>query len=244
LCGAPFLLLLRVGVLEIPPAVLADEVAELFAFGFEIALEGGFGGDGGVDAFGDLDARLLEGGDLFRVVGDEADGGNVELLEDGGGKLEGAEVGGEAEFVVGFDGVETLVLELVSAKFGHEADAAAFLLLVEEDAGAFVGDALEGEVELVVAVAAQRVKDVAGEALGVDADDGRLAMDIAHDEGDGAFDRFARGIAGLRDAFEAKDAKLTPAGGEVGVSDFGEAEKRHSLRLDEWGAGRMRGCGA
>ena len=97
-----------------------------------------------------------------------------------------------AERVVGFDGVEALVLELVGAELGHEADAAAFLLLVEQDAGAFVGDAGEREVELVVAVAAQGVEDVAGEALRVDADDGRRGVDVAEDEGDGGLDALLR----------------------------------------------------
>ena len=49
-------------------------------------------------------------------------------------------------------------------------------------------------------------------------------MDVAHDEGDGAFDA-ARGggdavVAGfgvVDDAFEAEDAEMSPAGGEVGV---------------------------
>ena len=91
--------------------------------------------------------------------------GTLSCLRISAGSSKCAAVGLVAEFEVGFDGVEALVLELVGAELGHEADAAAFLLLVEQDAGAFVGDVAEGEVELVVAVAAERVEDVAGEAL-------------------------------------------------------------------------------
>ena len=47
----------------------------LVSLGFEVALEGGFAGDGGGDAFGDADAGFFEGGDFFGVVRDEADGG-------------------------------------------------------------------------------------------------------------------------------------------------------------------------
>ena len=169
------------------------------------------------------------------------------MLENGGGELEAAEVGRVAELVVGFDRVEALILELVGAEFGHEADAAAFLLLVEEDAGAFGGDGAEGEVELVVAVAAEGVEDVAGEALGVDADDGRGwpsvgrgRFEVAHGEGYGGFDGFAGGVAGLGDAFEAEDAEVSPAGGEVCVGDFGEAEEGHTWSLDSLRWWRMR----
>lgn len=194
---------------------------------------GRFGNDGR-EAFGDADAVLLEGGDLFGVVGHEADGGDVEEAEDFGGKLEVAAVGGVAEFEVGFDGIAAVVLELVGAELGHEADAAAFLLLVEEDAAAGFGDGGEGELELLAAIAAEGVEDVAGEALGVDADDGRVGLPVgaggvgvAHDESDGAFGASERGgdggVAGCGvgdDAFEAKDAEMAPAGGEIGVGDL------------------------
>ena len=135
----------------------------------------------------DLDAGLLDGVDFFGVVGDEADGSEAEVLEDGGGKLEVAAVGAVAEIEVGFDGVAALVLELVGAEFVHEADSAALLHFVEEDAGAGVGDGAEGEFELLAAVAAERMEDVAREALRVDADDGRSSVDVAHDQGDCAF---------------------------------------------------------
>ena len=168
-------------------------MAEFFALGFEVTGEGGFAGDGGGDAFGDADAGGFDGGYFFGIVGDEADGGNVEGLEDFGGQGEAAVVVLEAELEVGFDGVAALVLELVGAEFSHESDAAAFLFFVEEDAGAFGGDHFEGEVELVVAVAAEGVEDVSGEALGVDANEGDAGGEIAHGEGDGIVDALEGG---------------------------------------------------
>lgn len=210
-------------------------MSHFFALGFEVALEGGFDGDLGGEALDDLDAGGFEGGDLLRVVGEEADLGDAEVLEDGGGELEVAAVGLEAKLEVGFDGVEALVLQLVGAELGHEADATALLLLVEQDSGALFGDTRECEVELVVAVAAERVEDVAGGALGVDANDGRLRMNVAHDEGDGALERLAVGFAGLREAFEAEDTEVTPAGGEVGIRDLRDAYERHSSIIDSRG---------
>src|SRR5262249_35429408 len=71
-----------------------------------------------------------------------------------------------AELEIGFDGVAALVLEFVGAELGHEADAAAFLLLIEKDSGTGLGDGGEGELELLAAVAAEGMEGIAGEALG------------------------------------------------------------------------------
>ena len=112
----------------------ADEVAEFFALGFEVALEGGFGGDGGRETFDDLDAGGFEGGYFLGIVGHEADRGDTELFENLGRKFKHPEIGGKAELVIGFDRVEALILKLICPEFGHEADAATLLLLVEQDA--------------------------------------------------------------------------------------------------------------
>ena len=176
---------------------LADQVAHLFAFGAEIELVGGLEGYVGGDALDHSDAGEFEGLNFFRVVGDEADGGDAEELEHLGGEFEVAAVGLVAEFEVGLDGVAPLILEGVGLELGHEADAAAFLVLVDENAGAFGGDEAEGKMKLVVAVAAERVEDVAGEALGVDADDGWGGVDIAYDEGDGGLDADCWGRDGV-----------------------------------------------
>jgi hypothetical protein len=214
-------------------------MTQLFALGFQVALEGWFAGDGGGDALGDADAGVFEGGYFFGVVGDEADGGDVEGLEDFGGEGEASVVVLEAEFEVGFDGVAALVLELVGAELGHEADAAAFLLFIEEDAGALGGDHGEGEVELVVAVAAQRVEDVSGEALGVDADQGDAGVEVAHGEGNGAFDVFQGRVAGLGDALEAENAEMSPTGREIGVGDLSDVAVLHGMSIDSRGGGAI-----
>ncbi len=61
-------------------------------------------------------------------------------------------------------------------------------------------------------------------------------IDVAHDEGDGRFDAdggsgdgVVTGLGGLADAFEAKDAEVSPAGGEVGIGEFADACERHGL---------------
>src|SRR6185369_13342741 len=110
-----------------------------------------------------------------------------------------------------------LVLEFVGAELGHQADASALLLLVEQDSGAGLGDHGQGELELLGAVAAEGVEDVAGKALGVDSDDGGCAVYVAHDEGYSAFDApgghgdvVVAGFGVVDDAFEAEDTKVSP----------------------------------
>ena len=123
--------------------------------------------------------------------------------------------------------------KLVGLELGHEADAAALLIFVEEDAGAGFGDGGEGELELLAAVAAEGVEDVTGEALGVDADDGRYAAwmspmtsamaDSMRRAGAGML--FVAGFRGGDDALEAEDAEMSPAGGEVGIGELGTERK-------------------
>jgi hypothetical protein len=134
-----------------------------------------------------------------------------------------------------------MVLEFICAQFGHEADAASFLLLVEQDADAFFSDFGEGEFELEPAIAAQGVEDVSCEALGVDADQGRGGMDVTDDEGYEAFDVFAvlggffAAGAGLGQVtLEAEDSEVSPAGGEVGVGYLYDSFKTHSLFYGLW----------
>lgn len=189
-------------------------------FGAHVGLAGGEGGHLEGDAFGDLDAGLGEGGQLVRVVGHEADAGEAEVAENGGGHFEAAEVGLEAEGFIGFDSVGALVLESVGTELIHEPDAAAFLMFVDEEAAAFLLNVFEGGGELVAAVAAEAVKDVAGEALRVDAHQGRRAGDIAHAEGKALLE-----AAVLEAAFEAVDSEVAEFTRETRLSRKLEAKR-------------------
>ena len=131
---------------------------------------------------GHAQAVALEAHDLLRVVGEQADRAEPEVHEDLGADAVVAQVGGQAELEVGVDGVEALLLEPVGAQLVQQADAAALLGEVEQHAAALVLDARERVLELLAAVAAQRVEHVAGEALGVHAHEHVvLAVDLALD---------------------------------------------------------------
>ena len=68
--------------------------------------------------------------------------------------------------------VEAGVLQGVRLQLRHQADAAAFLMFIDHDAASFGGNRPHGNLELVVAVAAQRPEHLASETLRMDATSG------------------------------------------------------------------------
>jgi hypothetical protein len=86
---------------------------------------------------------------------------NAEIGEDLCTETVIAEIHRETQPLVGLDGVEALLLEFVGAYLGSEADAAALLAHVEQNACAFLFDALHGLVELGTAIAAAGGKNIA-----------------------------------------------------------------------------------
>jgi hypothetical protein len=105
------------------------------------------------------------------------------LVISGGGAVV-ARVVGEAEDAVGVDRVVAGRLECVRADLVRQADAAALLAQVEDDALPAPRDLGLRGLELVAAVALEGAEDLAGEALRVHArQDAALVPDVAHDEG-------------------------------------------------------------
>ena len=116
-----------------PPRRL-ELVAGAVAFGGEVGfVEGAVAGDEG-NARGDLDALIRQAADLRRVVGEEADARGADGLQHLSGDAEIALVHLEPQSQIGVDRVETLILQPVGAQLVEEADAAPFLLQIEEDA--------------------------------------------------------------------------------------------------------------
>ena len=119
-------------------------------------------------ALDDLHLEARQAGDLARVVGEQLELADAEVVEDLRTDAVVAQVGGKAEPLVGLDGVGVvLVLQRVGADLVEQADAAALLAQVDQHAAALGSDRRERGIALGAAVAAQRVERVAGEALGV-----------------------------------------------------------------------------
>ncbi len=121
---------------------------------------------------------------FVRIVGDQADRGYVEQLKDTRREFEAPAVRRVPQFEVRFDGVEAFILKFVRLQLRHQSDSPALLILVEQNARASFRDHAEGEFKLLSAIAAEGVEYIAGQALGVNSNDGRGRVDVAHNEGD------------------------------------------------------------
>ncbi len=87
-----------------------------------------------------------------------------------------AHVRGEPQTLVGFDGVGAGILQFVSANLVQQADTTAFLAQIEQHAAALVGNRAQCRFELEAAVTAQAEQRIAGQALGVQTTQHRLAV--------------------------------------------------------------------
>src|SRR5258707_1249513 len=125
----------------------------------------------------DVQAIAFQADDLARVVGQQADVAHAEIDKDLRADAVLPKVHAVAEALVGFNGIEALLLlQAVGLKLGQQADAAAFLAHVEDDAPAGLGDLGHGLVELGAAIAEHALENVAGQALAVDAHEDRLGL--------------------------------------------------------------------
>lgn len=112
----------------------------------------------------DAESVTLQSGPFERVVGHQAHVADAQLADDARAHAVVALVGFEAQFEVGVDGVEPLVLQLVGVDLVAESDAASLLIEIDDGAFALFFDHLHRTVQLLAAVAAIRTEDVARDA--------------------------------------------------------------------------------
>src|SRR6266571_7975718 len=132
---------------------------------------------------GDLQAEAFDAGDLLRIVRQQTNGRQPQHREDLVADAVVAHVRLEAELEVRLDRIEAVLLQLVGTQLVEQTDPTPLLCHVQEYT-AFLGrDAPHRLVELLTAIATERVEDVARETLGVHADEHvLLAVDIAPHE--------------------------------------------------------------
>src|SRR5207248_1210763 len=73
----------------------------------------------------------------------------------------------ESQSFVGDNGIESLILQAISAQLVNEADAAALLREIKQDPVTFLRDRLDRSAQLIAAVAFKRAEQIAGETFGV-----------------------------------------------------------------------------
>lgn len=108
-----------------------------------------------------LKAIAFEADALHGIVSHEAHLSYSKLMEYLGAHAVVALVGLVAELEIGIDGINALLLKLVSPDLVHQADSAALLTEIEDNAASLLLDHLHGLVELLAAVAALRSEDIA-----------------------------------------------------------------------------------
>lgn len=86
-----------------------------------------------------------------------------------------------AKMKICFDSIEPMVLKFVCSQLFHETDASTLLLLVKQQACAFLGNCAQRQVELVMTITAQGVKDLASGALRMNADQGSEDLNVSED---------------------------------------------------------------
>src|SRR4029079_9285983 len=146
--------------------LVVQDVSELIPLGGQIAPVLLVGSDLDRHLLDHLQPEAVDARELPRIVREDADRGQPEVGEDLVADAVLARILGQPELDVGLDGVHPLLLQLVRLELVEEPDAAALLGHVEEDAAALARDLVERLLELLAAVAAQRVEDVAREAFG------------------------------------------------------------------------------
>ena len=188
---------------------------QLFLLGLEVVLSVGLWLDFAGDTLDDGDACGFQGGDLVGIVGKQTHPVHAQRLQNSCGKLEAAVVGFEAKFFVGFHGIEALILQGISLQLGHEPNTPPLLLLIEQDARASLRDEAQRHLQLLAAIAAQRIEDIARQALRMNSNQRRSRVYITQDQGYSFFG--TRRIFELAD--KAVDAKMRPARREISFSD-------------------------
>ena len=216
-------------------ALVVQRVAHALGLGPQVGLVVLVGRVGDRHLVGHPQAVALQPADLLGVVGQDPDRRQAEVDQDLGADAVVAQVGRQAELEVGVDGVIALLLQLVGLELVEQADAATLLGEVEQHALALGLDHRQRRLQLLAAVAAQRVEDVAGQALGVHADQHvLLARDLALDHRDVVLVVDQRAVADDREVAEAgrhrgrHDALdelvvAAPVGDQIGDRDHLEA---------------------
>ena len=122
---------------------VGKKVAQFFLFGFQI-FKSVFGGrDFARHTLGHLNPRIFKRGDLVRVIRKQTNPPNIQCLQDLDRHQKLALVGLEPKALVSFHRVQSTVLERLGLELGHQANAPAFLLFIDQHARSLTGDPRE-----------------------------------------------------------------------------------------------------
>src|SRR6202030_4027383 len=171
-----------------------------------------------------LDAVLRQCARFARIVREQTNPLDPKIAQDRSRQAEVPAIGPEPKGMIGLNRIEADVLQFVCLQLGHQADAAALLILIDHESATFLGDGLHGHLQLVMAIATQRPEYFSGKALRMDAQQGNSFAWIAHDHRECGFNPSS---AVRYVALEPKGIEHPPFGRHAGGRN---APKRSSVR--------------
>jgi len=130
-------------------------MAEFIPFGRKIEFALLFGRRDNRNLFYNLQIEAGESVDFLRVIGQKSDRRQPQVLQNLQTNTVISRVRLEAEFVIGFDGVVSLVLQLIGLEFCQESDPAPFLREIDHRTRSCFVDHPHRHMQLIAAVAAQ-----------------------------------------------------------------------------------------
>lgn len=133
----------------------------------------------GANPLGYLDACREHGSNLLRVIRHQAHGANLETAENLYRELIVTAVHRVTKVEIGVHRIQPPLLQFVGAQLFHQPDTAAFLMLIEKKPCTFLCDRTQRQMQLVMTVAAQRMEDISGGALRMNANEWGSAGNIA-----------------------------------------------------------------
>ena len=161
-----------------------QSVSHTFFFGFHVGQIVGIGVYFDRYIFDYFESVGLQSDAFYGVVGHQSHFRHAQFAQYAGANAIVALIGFEPEMQVGIDGVVALLLQFVGCYFGHQPDAAPFLIHIQHNAFAFFFDDAHGLVQLIAALAAARTEYVARGARRMHSDKYRLVgRPCAFDEG-------------------------------------------------------------
>ena len=121
------------------------------------------------DSLDDANAGALQLLNFIGIIGKQPDRSNAKRFERFGSEFIVASIVGKTEMTIGLDSIQTGILKFVRFQFINEPNSAAFLRQVQKHAGRLLGDFAQRKFQLRPAIAALGRKNIAGKALGMDA---------------------------------------------------------------------------
>ncbi len=179
-----------------------------------------------------LDSCLYNGPEFVRIICHQTDGSYTQQNQYVGNQRVIARINGVPELQVRLYRVHPLILQFVRTEFFEKTDPAAFLMLIEQNAGTFMRDSPQCQVQLIVAIATQRMEDIASRALRMDAHERRITPksgELTQDQGESSFALFQFPIIRCAVGFKSHQPKMCPACRKADFSDRSGSPSQHDI---------------